>query len=124
MVGLTRAFLRAGVPTVVASIWKIQDKTSAQIMIRFHQLLAQPGTSKLEALAGAQREFIAGKLARLELPDVEHDQLAMSSKEPDSDTVRGRQIRVKQRSRPGESVSEAASHPYYWAGLELIGDWN
>lgn len=124
MVGLTRAFLRAGVPTVVASIWKIQDKTSAQIMIRFHQLLAQPGTSKLEALAGAQREFIAGKLARLELPDVEHDQLAMSSKEPDSDTVRGRQIRVKQRSRPGESVSEGTSHPYYWAGLELIGDWN
>lgn len=123
MVGLTRAFLRAGVPTVVASVWKIQDKSSAQLMVRFHQLLAQKQVSRLAALTTAQREFLAGKVAQLHLP--EPGDLHPTSENMAADgQIRGRPLRVQDSTPRQQPATGQNRHPYYWAGLELIGDWN
>jgi CHAT domain-containing protein/tetratricopeptide (TPR) repeat protein len=52
IVGLTRAFLYAGTPTVVVSQWNVSDRATAVLMDRFYAELAQ-GHSKAEALRAA-----------------------------------------------------------------------
>ncbi len=53
VVGLARAFLKAGVPTVVASSWKVPDRETQILMEEFYdQLLA--GKTYAEALRAAQ----------------------------------------------------------------------
>lgn len=37
ILGLNRAFIYAGVPNVVYSLWKVYDKVSAQLMIQFYE---------------------------------------------------------------------------------------
>ncbi|MEM9772036.1 MAG: CHAT domain-containing protein, partial [Cyanobacteria bacterium P01_D01_bin.73] len=53
VLGLARAFLKAGVPTVVASSWKVPDRETQILMEEFYdQLLA--GKTYAEALRAAQ----------------------------------------------------------------------
>lgn len=63
-VGLTRAFLTAGADNVVASLWRVEDLATAELMQRFYVRLGE-GISFSDALADAQR-------ALLEDPDTEH----------------------------------------------------
>jgi len=51
--GLTRAFLSAGASSVLASLWEVDDRSTAQLMRRFYADLS--GRTKAEALARAQR---------------------------------------------------------------------
>jgi tetratricopeptide (TPR) repeat protein/CHAT domain-containing protein len=58
VVGLTRAFLYAGTPTVIASLWNVDDQATALLMERFYTHL-QEGQGEAEALRTAQREVRA-----------------------------------------------------------------
>ncbi len=58
--GLTRAFLRAGTPSVLATLWPVNDRSTSRFMERFYELL--PTTGKSRALALTQREMLAGSL--------------------------------------------------------------
>ena len=51
--GLTRAFQFAGARTVIASLWSVDDRSTAELMVRFHRFLRQ-GLSPDEALRSAQ----------------------------------------------------------------------
>jgi CHAT domain-containing protein/Tfp pilus assembly protein PilF len=53
-VGLVRAFLGVGVQKVVATLWPVEDRSTAQLMVRLHQGL-EAGRSEATALATAQR---------------------------------------------------------------------
>lgn len=55
LVGLTRAFIFAGTPTVIASLWSVDDETSALLMERFYTHL-RDGMGKAEALRQAKLE--------------------------------------------------------------------
>jgi CHAT domain-containing protein len=55
VVGLSRAFLYAGAPTVVASLWNVNDLATATLMQAFHAHLSQ-GMGKAAALQAAQAE--------------------------------------------------------------------
>jgi CHAT domain-containing protein len=55
LIGLTRAFVFAGAPTVVASLWSVDDEATALLMERFYTHLRE-GMSKAEALRQAQLE--------------------------------------------------------------------
>ena len=54
---LGRAFANAGVPSVVATLWAVNDDASKMLMIAFYNNL-QKGQNKYEALANAQRSLI------------------------------------------------------------------
>lgn len=58
IVGLNRAFIYAGTPTVVASLWSVQEKETGELMVAFFKQL-RGGMSKAEALQAAQREMRA-----------------------------------------------------------------
>ena len=55
IVGLSRAFLYAGTPSVIASLWNIDDEATSVLMERFYRHL-QNGENKAEALQLAQQE--------------------------------------------------------------------
>lgn len=53
LMGLSRAFLYAGAPSLVLSLWKVEDRSTAALMDRFYQALGQ-GVGKAAALRHAQ----------------------------------------------------------------------
>ena len=54
IVGLNRAFIYAGTPTVIASLWSVEDQSTRLIMEQFHTYLRQ-GMEKAKALRLAQK---------------------------------------------------------------------
>ncbi len=78
VMSLAYSFLHAGCASVVMSLWKIDEKTNAEIISNFYEYLAK-GVDKREALRKAKLQFLQNNKGEL-------------------------------------------SHPYYWAGLALIGD--
>jgi len=62
VMGLTRAFIYAGAPTVGVSLWSVADKSTADLMTDFYKrLLTANGTATSTALREAQLSMIAGK---------------------------------------------------------------
>jgi len=111
LVGLTRAFIYAGTPSVVASLWKVEDSSTAKLMASFYRNLKT--MSKVEALRQAQLELITGKassdlLARRGVGGIGRLGETPQAK-PSRDSV----------SVP---ISVSTSHPYFWAPFILVGD--
>jgi CHAT domain-containing protein len=63
VMGLTRAFMYAGAPTVGVSLWSVADKSTADLMTDFYKRLLSTGegTTSSGALRGAQLAMISGK---------------------------------------------------------------
>jgi CHAT domain-containing protein len=57
-VGLSRAFLNAGASQVVATLWPVEDRATAELMTRFYERFTA-GTDATGALAAAQRAMLA-----------------------------------------------------------------
>jgi CHAT domain-containing protein/tetratricopeptide (TPR) repeat protein len=57
LVGLTRAFMYAGAPRVVSSLWRVDDQATAQLMTRFYRHMLAGGQRPAAALRAAQREL-------------------------------------------------------------------
>ena len=58
VIGLGRGFLYAGAASLLPTLWKVDDASSAELMEMFYQALLGE-YSKATALAGAQRAFLA-----------------------------------------------------------------
>jgi CHAT domain-containing protein/tetratricopeptide (TPR) repeat protein len=54
LVGLTRAFMYAGTPAVVASLWTVPDRSTAELMRRFYQGMLKDNLRPAAALRRAQ----------------------------------------------------------------------
>jgi CHAT domain-containing protein len=57
LVGLTRGFMYAGARSVVASLWQVDDESTAELMKRFYQAMLKDGGRPAEALRTAQLEM-------------------------------------------------------------------
>jgi CHAT domain-containing protein/tetratricopeptide (TPR) repeat protein len=60
IIGLPRGFLYAGAKSVIASLWKVDDKATAQFMRGFYRRM-QRGESPSSSLRGAQLEMSQGQ---------------------------------------------------------------
>ena len=67
LIGLSRAFFYAGARSLLASLWAVEDRTTAELMVKFYEYLRQ-GRSKSEALCLAKRALIKGKIAAARHP--------------------------------------------------------
>ena len=61
LIGLTRGFLYAGAARVVASLWKVDDEATAELMRRFYGKLLEEGRPVPAALRQAQIEMSGQK---------------------------------------------------------------
>jgi CHAT domain-containing protein len=60
-VGLTHGFMSAGSKTVVASLWKVDDRATAILMADFYESMLQQGMSPAAALRSAKLKMMRDK---------------------------------------------------------------
>lgn len=58
LLGLTRGFMYAGAPRVVASLWQVEDRATAELMSRFYRSMWADGASPAAALRSAQLSML------------------------------------------------------------------
>ncbi|HLP46855.1 MAG TPA: CHAT domain-containing protein [Candidatus Kapabacteria bacterium] len=56
--GLTRAFMYAGSPAVVASLWEVDDAATKELMVKFYRNMLEKNLDKVEALRQAKLELL------------------------------------------------------------------
>ncbi len=116
IVGMERAFLRAGVPTVVASLWKVEDAATSVLMEGFYDNLWRKNMPCAEALHQA-------KLTVLRNPEI-----VTSRRRELRDGLARRAVSLEESvTLPGGSSTTAPApvqtHPAQWAAFVLSGDW-
>jgi CHAT domain-containing protein len=57
LVGLTRGFMSAGSKSVVASLWKVDDRATAILMAEFYKSMLEDGQSPAAALRSAKQKM-------------------------------------------------------------------
>jgi len=99
MIGFTRAFMQAGAPRIIVSLWKVDDEATKALMVKFYEFWNPKDGSKglptATALKRAQ-EFVCDGGGT-------------------SETERG-----VTRTKPAKRRTKW-SHPYYWAAWQLWG---
>lgn len=120
LIGLTRAFLYAGTPSVAVSQWLLDDLSSRIFMTHFYRSLMRNG-DRLKAKALGEAQHLIRNLSFDALREALREQgiaaddaawqlrtLAHAAGYDDPDRLRG-----------DERLLE---HPYYWAAFFLVGD--
>jgi len=124
LIGLSRGFFCAGTPSLLTSLWEVNDFSTALLMRSFYTRWMK-GADKAAALKHAQEEvrtLRAGDAAEL-LAEMG------SGLEDGGGRGKGRKLRqlIQQeieRLRSMPPSERAYSAPYYWAPFILMGDWN
>jgi CHAT domain-containing protein len=95
LLGLQRAFAVAGCRTVVASLWKVDDRATQALMASFYRAWwGKKVVSRIEALRQAQLSLLR-------------------------EGVRG----MVRDPLPAAKKTDSRLPPYYWAAFVLSGDW-
>lgn len=102
--GISYFFLKNEVKSVVASLWNVNDVSTALMMQQFYKHLAD-GMTKAEALKTVQQDFIRSTLTAKDAP-------------ARSDIL----VTVAPGVRTLQNSAATFSHPYYWAPFILIGN--
>lgn len=63
IMGVSRAFMYAGVPSLVVSLWPVEDESTAYLMSQFYKYLAR-GEAKNMALQKAKIDLIKSDLEK------------------------------------------------------------
>ncbi len=111
LTGLQRAFQIAGAHTVVASLWKVDHRATAELMRRFYTNLWQKQMSKLDALRDAQLWMLRHpeQLEALGVQDAR---------------TRGEVPKLKPTTSDASPRTQRnRTTPFYWAAFQLSGDW-
>lgn len=58
VLGLAGVAVRSGARSTLATLWSVQDQSTADLMSKFYETLSQPGVSKAEALRQAQLSLL------------------------------------------------------------------
>ncbi len=104
--GFAGLAVQAGVKTALASLWRVDDVATLALMSEFYWQLSQTPI-KAEALRQAQLGMLRGKVR------IEDGKLWLSQGEP-----------IPLPPAIASRGNFEFSHPHYWAGFTLVGNWN
>ncbi len=100
-----------GAKSVIASLWKVSDEGTPELMIRFYKLRAEnPQMAKGEAFRLAQISLLAGESKTKETSAKRSNLLDLKREKS------GLRLFVKDEAKP-------LAHPHYWSSFVLIGNW-
>lgn len=109
LTGLQRAFHIAGARSVIASLWKVDDRATQELMKQFYTNLWIKKMSKIDALREAQ-------LWMLRHPQ-ELEGMGVEGAAP-----RGQPRKLADKATT-TATSKGRTDPYFWAAFQLSGDW-
>lgn len=152
LIGLTRAVLHAGVPSLVVSLWEVDDLSTSLLMNHFYAE-ASAGAGLADALRSAQRRLAAMSARDVvahcerELPGADQTTATMLQLDRAwAMTVAGdiagaieacraatgdrraqrllNLLKLKAEAPPPvDYEARPFAHPFYWAAFVLVGDW-
>jgi CHAT domain-containing protein len=104
-----------GAKTVIASLWKVSDTGTPELMIRFYKLRAEnPTMSKGEAFRQAQLSLLTGTA------DVSSSHAPVKAKRSEPISLDGSGVSLQPYT---PDPAKPFAHPHYWASFVLIGNW-
>lgn len=110
--GLASVVTRKGAKAVLASLWKVQDDSTAQLMRRFYaERRLGDQVNRAEALRRAQLALLRGKDVMPGTPEVHRS--AKRVVDASASDLRS----------PPSDLNLPWSHPYFWAPFVLSGNW-
>jgi CHAT domain-containing protein/tetratricopeptide (TPR) repeat protein len=112
-VGLPAAFMQAGAPGVVSTLWTVADNSTALLMEKFYRLHIKDGKPPATALREAQ--LWLRELTRREL-GAYYEEIYMRMS-PDS----ALDASIKLIQENGSPDDRLYAHPFYWAAFTYTG---
>ncbi len=104
--GFAGSALNAGVKATVASLWMISDEGTLGVMSKFYEYLRTAPT-KTEALRQAQLALLTGQV------QIKDGTLQLSD-----------QVQIALPPALAERGNRTFTHPYFWSGYTVVGNWN
>ena len=124
VMALPWGFFYAGAPTVIASLWKVDDTATMLLMVRLYEnLLGQFESPR----AGFDAKTPMPKAAALQeaqhwLRGLTYEQVARLTPATTGADTLDRSGERRRRDEPTSDSDRPYEHPYYWAAFILIGD--
>ena len=116
VIGLTRALIYAGAPSVLVSLWQTDDFATRHLMEAFYGHIAA-GKTPAGALLAAQL-----RLMRMTAQEVVEKLLLEGLPRPEAVAYVERLAAADKRAGAADDAQHTVfSHPYYWAPFFLIG---
>jgi CHAT domain-containing protein/tetratricopeptide (TPR) repeat protein len=113
--GFAELAQRLGAGAVMASLWKVSDDSTAELMARFYREYRGRGSaSKAAALQHAQLALLSGRY-NTPLAD---DNRQLTQDGSDGAKPAGNTLKLYHAS-----AKAPFSHPFYWAPFILVGNW-
>jgi CHAT domain-containing protein/Flp pilus assembly protein TadD len=120
-VGLTSAFLQAGVSNIISTLWTVQEVSNAYLMIRFYQFL-QDEMNTAEALKRSQSWL--STVTSFELADWLIETISLKSLDPLIKQELEQQafsLREEANASTIDLHHPPYADPYHWAAFTLTG---
>ncbi|MBI5719227.1 MAG: CHAT domain-containing protein [Burkholderiales bacterium] len=118
--GLAALLMGQGAPSVIASLWDVNDRSTSVLMASMYRLRESHKLSRVVALQQAQLTMIRAGTAVASPPRA-------ASQAPGRGASR---VRLPGDPEPGpgertapEGAALGAAHPFYWAPFVLMGNW-
>jgi CHAT domain-containing protein len=114
VIGFSGAFMQAGVPAIISTLWPVDEIATMLLLQQFYQLYLQEQRPSVPALQQAQYWLRDATVEELGLVAL-YQKIYAESKKKDVDAflaMRNYQTRLHEKP---------FAHPYYWAGFVFSG---
>jgi len=114
VIGFSGAFMQAGVPAIINTLWAVEEIATMLLLQRFYQLYLQENQPPVQALQQAQYWLRDATVEELGLVTL-FQKIYLESEETDEEAFLSMQ---NYKTRLSE---KPFAHPYYWAGFVFYG---
>ena len=120
-IGLPAGLTQAGVPSVLGTLWSVNDASTALLMVRFYELLLQDRLPPPVALRQAQLWLRDATNAELDAYLSRHEAIALARQQQAERMPMTAVHALLGQVLKGDPNARPYAHPYYWAPFVFYG---